>query len=286
MKKLSLMFVIMAFVCSCFASVYAADVNNGLNDQYIGESKPAISGKAVDCHLRVLEFVLATRMTLAQKQAFVKAVSDESRNMTTDQIDDFMDAVGLADSLNQLSDEDAEPIRQMLEKDFNATVAALDGQNDLAAITFNRIKAAMAEKVISSKDVNVTRQSLEAFAEYLAFLANTQNPAWPNELTTNATIMRVKAGFNNYTEDEKAALEDFQLTWYLIRAAWQSATKEQRAAWQADFNKVGIKSGVDATSANIKAALSTEVYADLLDAATKAGIEPIEWSSKTTALIW
>lgn len=286
MKKLTLMFVIMAFVCSCFASAYAADVNNGLNDQYIGESKPAISGKAVDCHLRVLEFVLATRMTLAQKQAFVKAVGDESRNMTPDQIDDFMDAIGLADSLNQLSDEDAEPIRQMLEKDFNATAAALDAQNDLAAMTFNKIKAATAEKVISAKDVNVTRQSLEAFAEYLAFLADTKNPVWPNDLSINATIMRIKTNFNSYTEDEKAALEDFQLTWYLIRAAWQSANAQQRAAWQADFNKVGLKRGADATSANIKAALSTDVYADLLDAATKAGIEPIEWSAKTTGLIW
>lgn len=286
MKKLSLMFVIMAFVFSCFTSVYAADVNNGLNDQFIGESKPAITGKAVDCHLRVLEFVLATRMTLAQKQAFVKAVVDESRNMTTDQIDDFMDAIGLADSLNQLSEADAEPIRQMLEKDFNATIVALDGQNDLAAITFNKIKAAMANKVIATKEVTVSRQSLEAFAEYLAFLADTKNPVWPNDLSTDATIMRVKANFSKYTEEEKAALEDFQLTWYLIRAAWQSATKEQRAAWQSDFDKIGMKRGVDATSANIKAALSTDVYADLLDFATKAGIEPIEWSPKTTGLIW
>lgn len=240
MKKLSLMLVLMAFVFSCLTSVNAADVNNGLNDHYIGESKPAITGKAVDCHLRVLEFVLATRMTVAQKQAFVKAVVDESRRMTPDQIDNFMDAIGLADSLNKLSDEDAEPIRQLLEKDFNATVVALDGQNDLAAITFKKIKSNMAETVIATKEHKISRQAMEAFAEYLAFLADTSNPVWPNDLSTNATIMRVKTNFSKYTEDEKTVLEDFQLTWYLVRAAWQNASKEQKTAWQASFKKLGI----------------------------------------------
>ena len=286
MKKLSLMLVLMAFVFSCLTSVNAADVNNGLNDHYIGESKPAITGKAVDCHLRVLEFVLATRMTVAQKQAFVKAVVDESRRMTPDQIDNFMDAIGLADSLNKLSDEDAEPIRQLLEKDFNATVVALDGQNDLAAVTFKKIKSNMTETVIATKELKISRQAMEAFAEYLAFLADTSNPVWPNDLSTNATIMRVKTNFSKYTEDEKTVLEDFQLTWYLVRAAWQNASKEQKTAWQASFKKLGIVRGADATSANIKSALSVDVYGDLLDFATKSGFEPVEWSSKTSAQVW
>ena len=280
------MLVLMAFVFSCLTSVNAADVNNGLNDHYIGESKPAITGKAVDCHLRVLEFVLATRMTVAQKQAFVKAVVDESRRMTPDQIDNFMDAIGLADSLNKLSDEDAEPIRQLLEKDFNATVVALDGQNDLAAVTFKKIKSNMAETVIATKELKISRQAMEAFAEYLAFLADTSNPVWPNDLSTNATIMRVKTNFSKYTEDEKTVLEDFQLTWYLVRAAWQNASKEQKTAWQTSFKKLGIVRGADATSANIKSALSVDVYGDLLDFATKSGFEPVEWSSKTSAQVW
>lgn len=286
MKKLGLMLVLMAFVLSCFVSANAADVNNGLNDQYIGESKPPITGKAVDCHLRVLEFVLATRMTVAQKQAFVKAVADESRSMDPDQVYEFMDVVGLAESLNKLSDADAEPIRLMLEKDFNATVASLEGQNDLAAITFNKIKSNLGKNIIATKDLKINRQSMEAFSEYLAFLADTQKPIMPNDLSVNATIMRVRTNFGKYTDDEKAVLEDFQLSWYLIRAAWQTATKQQKAAWVSEFKKIGLKPGVDATSSQIKAALSVDVYGDLLDFATKSGIEPIEWSNKTTASIW
>lgn len=285
MKKLGFIFIIAAFIFSCFTS-YAADVNNGLNDRFVGNTKPVITGKTVDYHIRVLEFVLGTRMTLAQKQIFMKAIEEESKNMDTEQLTNLADVNELADSLNLLSDEDAEPIRQLLERDFNATVASLEGQNDLAANQYKNVRANLAEKIVETRGVTVTRQSVEAFAEYLAFVADTKKPIWPGELSKDATIMRIKTNFAKYTEDERAALEDFQLTWYLIRAAWQTADVKTKARWQKSFDKLGLKPGKDVTSANIKAALSTEVYTDLLDFATQAGIEPIEWSAKTKASIW
>ncbi len=286
MKKLNIMFIFVAFVIICFAPVYSADVNNGLNDKIVGETTPAITGKVVDNHIRILEFVVGSRMTVAQKQAFVKAIIDETRNMDTDQLNDFIEVNGLADSLNKLEQKDTEPIRQLLEKDFDATALALEGQNDLASIQYSKLKDNLAKKVIQTKNISVSRQSIEALAEYLAFVANTKNPLWPNDLAIEATAMRVRTSFPKYSQEEKEALEDFQLTWYLIRAAWQTASADQKAAWQKDFDKLGLKPGADTTSANIKAAINTEVYADLLDFATRSGIEPIEWSNKTTAQIW
>lgn len=286
MKKLSIMVLFIAFILSCFAPVYSADINNGINDKYFGETNPVITGKSVDCQIRIMEFVVGTRMTVAQKQVFVKAIIDESKNMDEEQLNDFLDVVGLAESLNKLSNQDAEPVRQLLEKDFDATVAALEGQNDLAAIQYKKLKDNLTKIVVSNKEVKVTRQSVEALAEYLAFVANPSNPVWPNDLTVDATAMRIRTGFAKYTEDEKSALEDFQLTWYLIRAAWQNADAKQKAAWQKDFAKLGLKPGADVTSANIKAAINTDVYSDLLDYATRLKIEPIEWSANTTALIW
>ena len=286
MKKLSIMVLFIAFILSCFAPVYSADINNGINDKYFGETNPVITGKTVDCQIRIMEFVVGTRMTVAQKQVFVKAIIDESKNMDEEQLNDFLDVVGLAESLNKLSNADAEPIRQLLAKDFDATVAALEGQNDLAAIQYKKLKENMAKTVVGNKEINVTRQSVEALAEYLAFVANPNKPVWPSDLTVDATAMRIRTGFAKYNEDEKNALEDFQLTWYLIRAAWQNADAKQKATWQKEFAKLGLKPGADVTSANIKAAINTEVYGDLLDFATKLGIEPIEWSPKTTALVW
>lgn len=286
MKKLNIMFLFVAFIFTCFAPLYSADVNNGLNDKFIGETSPAITGQSVDCHIRVLEFVLGTRMTVTQKQVFVKAIIDETRNMDSEQIYEFLNVVGLADSLNKLSANDSEPIKQLLQKDFEATVAALQGENDLAANQYTKLKNNLSKTVVGDKNVTVSRQSIEALAEYLAFVANTQNPIWPNDISIEATAMRVRTGFDGYTQEEKEALEDFQLTWYLIRAAWQTADSNQKILWQNEFNKLGLKPGIDATSANIKAAINIEVYGDMLDFATKSGIEPIEWSTKTNAHIW
>ncbi len=286
MKNLSTIVLFIAFVLSCIVPVYSADINNGLNDQIVSPTVPAITGKAVDGQIRVLEFVLGSRMTLAQKQIFVKAIIDESKTMSPDQLNDFLEVNGLVDSLNQLSRQDAEPVRQLLEKDFYLTAKALENQKDLAASQYLRLRENLGKKIVGFGETYVTRQSIEAFAEYLAFVANTKNPVWPNELSINATAMRVRTNYGKYTEEEREALEDFQLTWYLIRAAWQTADAKQKAAWQKNFDKLGLKPGVDVTSDNIKAALNTDVYADMLDFATNKGIEAIEWSPKTTAYIW
>ncbi len=266
--------------------VNAADVNNGLNDQIVSQTTPAITGKAVDGQIRVLEFVLGSRMTLAQKQVFVKAIIEESKTMTSSQIEDFLEVNELVDSLNKLNRQDAEPVRELLEKDFLMTAKALEKQKDLAATQFLKMRENLGKRIVSFGDTIVSRQSIEAFAEYLAFIANTKNPIWPNELSTNATAMRVRTNFAKYTEDEREALEDFQLTWYLIRAAWQTADAKQKEVWQKNFNRIGLKPGADVTSDNIRAALDTDIYADMLDFATKKGIEAIEWSPKTTAYIW
>lgn len=286
MKNLSTIVLFIAFVLSCIVPVYSADINNGLNDQIVSPTVPAITGKAVDGQIRVLEFVLGSRMTLAQKQIFVKAIIDESKTMSPDQLNDFLEVNGLVESLNQLSRQDAEPVRQLLEKDFYLTAKALENQKDLAASQYLRLRENLGKKIVGFGETYVTRQSIEAFAEYLAFVANTKNPVWPNELSINATAMRVRTNYGKYTEEEREALEDFQLTWYLIRAAWQTADAKQKAAWQKNFDKLGLKPGVDVTSDNIKAALNTDVYADMLDFATNKGIEAIEWSPKTTAYIW
>lgn len=286
MKKLSVLFLFVAFVFSFVTPIFAADVNSGLNDAFIGATNPPVSGKIVDAHIRVLEFVLISRMTLAQKQVFVKALTDELKTMDTDQLNDFIGVLDLVDSLNQLKPEDAEPVRQLLEKDFYYTAKALEKQKDMAAVQYLRIRENLGKRIVAYGDSVVTKQSIEALAEYLAFLANTKNPVWPNELEINKTAMRVRTNYSKFTEEERSLLEDFQLTWYLVRAAWQTANPNQKAAWQKKFDKLGLKAGADVTSENIRAAINSDVFEGLLDFATKNGIMPVEWSASTTAQIW
>ncbi len=263
----------------------AADVNTGLNDDVIVAGEPPVTGYVIDCHNRILEFVLGTRMTVAQKETFLNAITAEVSGMAREDRDNFVQVIELVDSLSQLGEEDQEEIRQDLEKDFLESAAALT--DDAAAKQFLALKNDSFKLVVDQAEFNVTNQSVEALSEYLAFVANPEKPVWPDAKAIDAIKIRVKAGFAALKDEERQALDDFQLTWYLIRAAWQgTADVAKKDAWRKGFAALGLKAGEVPEVNQIKAAISTDVYGDLLDAATQMGVEPLEWSASTTLKIW
>ncbi len=284
MKKLSIALLFTAFIFAA-AFGWAADISSGISDDVIAAGDPPITGYAVDCHIRILEFILGTRMTVAQKELFLVAIKEESAAMSREDRENFLQAVELADSLSQLDEENREIIRSDLEKDFMASAGELD--EDPAGQQFLKLKNESFKLVVEQAEANVTNQSVEALAEYLAFIAQPDKPVWPDAAALEAIKVRVKAGFASFSDDERNALDDFQLTWYLIRAAWQgTADAAKKEAWSKSFAAVGLKAGEAPEVAKIKAAISTDVYADMLDTATQMGIGPLEWSASTTARIW
>lgn len=284
MKKKSVVFLFVAFLfLVSFAG--AADINIGLNDEVIVAGDPSLTGYAFDCHIRVLEFVLGTRMTVSQKGNFLEAVKKEYADMDREDRENFLMVVELVDSLSQLEEEDQESIRRDLEKDFQASASGLT--DDSAAQQYARLQNESFKLVVDQADYNVTNQSVEALAEYLAFIAQPENPIWPDEKTNDAIKVRVKAGFASFNDEERAALDDFQLSWYLIRAAWQGTEdKAKKDAWRKKFAGVGLQAGEIPEVAKIKAAVSTDVYGDLLDTATRMGVGPLEWSASTSIKVW
>ncbi|MDD3146454.1 MAG: hypothetical protein PHD82_04050 [Candidatus Riflebacteria bacterium] len=284
MKRLSIAFFFVAFVFMA-AFVGAADITNGLSDGILVAGEPPVDGYAIDCHIRVLEFVLGTRMTIAQKQTFMNAMLQEYETMGKEDRNNFLQVVELVDSLSQLSPEDQEMIRQDLEKDF--VDGAVELNDDAAAQHFMKLKNESFGLLVDQTDYNVSNQSVEALAEYLAFIAQPEQPLWPDNQALDAIKVRVKAGFASFSDEERNALDDFQLSWYLIRAAWQgTADASKKDAWRKSFAAVGLKSGEAPEVAKIRAALSTDVYADLLDTATSMGIAPLEWSASTSIRVW
>ncbi|GAB1351524.1 hypothetical protein MASR1M12_02540 [Erysipelotrichia bacterium] len=284
MKRLSITFLV---TFCMFLTVFAgaADVNTGLNDDVIVAGEPPVTGYVIDCHNRILEFVLGTRMTVAQKEAFLNAITAEVSGMAREDRDNFVQVIELVDSLSQLGEEDQEEIRQDLEKDFLESAAALT--DDAAAKQFLALKNDSFKLVVDQAEFNVTNQSVEALSEYLAFVANPEKPVWPDAKAIDAIKIRVKAGFAALKDEERQALDDFQLTWYLIRAAWQgTADVAKKDAWRKGFAALGLKAGEVPEVNQIKAAISTDVYGDMLDAATQMGVEPLEWSASTTQKIW
>ncbi len=284
MKKLSITLFFSAFMFLA-AFVGAADIATGLSDGLIVAGEPPINGYAIDCHIRVLEFVLGTRMTVSQKETFMNAMVKECETMSKEDRESFLQVVELVDSLSQLGEEDREEIRQDLEKDFME--GAVELNDDTAAQQFLKLKNESFKLLVEQADYNVTNQSIEALAEYLAFIAQPDQPIWPDAKTIDAIKVRVKAGFASLSVDERNALDDFQLTWFLIRAAWQGTSDAaKKDAWRKSFAAVALKSGEAPEVAKIKTAISTEVYGDLLDSATQMGVAALEWSASTSIRIW
>ena len=282
MKKLSLCFF--AFLIAFAPVVGAVDVNNGINDKIIVDGSPAITGEAVDAQLRLLEFVLATRLTVGQKYGFLRAIKSEAKQMDSEERTDFLESVSLVDSLNQLDVENQEEIRDMLKKEFDES--SVESKGDPAADLYMSVLNEATSTVVKNKEFNVTKQAVFAFAEYIAFISNPDNPKWFNGKAIELIESRVKVCFSSLNEEEKETLENFHYAWYLIRAAWQNADASTRSKWLNNFKKLGLVSGNIPGVKDIKPALSVEIYGDLLDSATMSNIEPIEWSVGTKVKVW
>ncbi len=78
MKKIMLLCFSIFLCVLSFSVAKAADINNGLNDQVVVSGFPEITGEAVDGHIRIIEFILGTRMTLKQKEVFFEAIKNET----------------------------------------------------------------------------------------------------------------------------------------------------------------------------------------------------------------
>jgi len=278
MKKIAITLFVLLSLCIVAHAQPAVE-------QVAVAGEPPITWEAVDGHIRVIEFVLQTRLTVAQKESFVQAILAETAGMDTEARNDFNYVLELAENLDQLDDFQREQVRQVLEKDFMASMNAA-GDDPAARLFAYLVNSANQPVVRTSADL-VTRQSIDALAEYLAFLASTENPVDYSAEEVEAIQKLVVDGFATMTEEEKAVLDDFQLNWFMIRAAWQGADDTQtKVNWRKDFAKCGIAPGKVPDLAKIKMALSTDIYGDLLDYAAMMGMEPMEWSPSVSFRVW
>lgn len=278
MKKIAITLFVLLSLCLVADAQLAPE-------QIAVSGEPPITWEAVDGHIRVMEFVLQTRMTVAQKESFVQAILAEAATMDTEARNDFNYVLELGENLDLLDDFQREQVRQVLEKDFMTSMSAAG--DDPAANLFAYLVNSANEAVIKTNVDLVTRQSMDALAEYLAFLASTENPVSYSKEEVEAIRQLIVDGFATLSEEQKAVLDDFQLNWFMVRAAWQGADDTQtKVTWRKAFARCGIAPGKLPDLAKIKMALSTDIYGDLLDYAVMSGIEPMEWSPSPNFRVW
>ncbi|OGK11030.1 MAG: hypothetical protein A2W80_12630 [Candidatus Riflebacteria bacterium GWC2_50_8] len=279
MKKVLSVALLLVFSC------LLAGVSLQAEEKIIVPGEPPITAFAVDCHIRLLEFVLTTRLTVAQKESFQAAIAEECAEMSTEEKQDFLEAVALVDSLSEADEETLEEIQGDLEEDFQKTAAEVP--EDAAAQLFSRLQKESTRKVLEDGEIVISVQAVEGFVEYLAFLSQPDQPVWYDASATAAINDTLIKNFAAMSKEEKESLEDFQITWYMIRAAWQNVEDQQKKdAWRKVFSGCGVKSGEAPDVARIKVALSDKIYGEMLDEASGFGVEPFEWAAELAVRVW
>jgi len=254
-------------------------------EKVVVPGEPPITAFAVDCHIRLLEFVLTTRLTVAQKNSYLAAIIEECAGMTKEERENFLEAIELVDSMSELDEEALDSIQADLEKDFQETAAEVP--EDAAAQLFLKLQNESFRVVLEHGEISITVQALDSFVEYLAFLAQPDEPVWFNASAAAAINDRIMTGFAGMSKDEKESLDDFHLTWYMVRAAWQNVEDpKKKEAWRKAFASCAIKVGEIPDLPKIKAALSDKIYGELLDEAGRYGVEPFEWASEIAVRVW
>lgn len=254
-------------------------------EKVIMPGEPPITALSVDCHIRLLEFVLSTRLTVAQKDSFLAAITEECSGMTNEEKTDFLEAVALVDSMSELDEAQLAEIRGDLEKGFKETAAEVP--EDVAAKLFARLQTESFKPLLEDGEILITVQALEGFSEYLAFLSQPDQMIYYDASATAAINDIVVKNFATMSKEEKESLEDFHIAWYMIRAAWQNTEdKNKKDAWRKAFAGCGVKAGEVPDLAKIKAALSDKIYGEMLDEASKFGVEPLERAARLAVRVW
>ncbi|GAB4277513.1 MAG: hypothetical protein Kow0029_20230 [Candidatus Rifleibacteriota bacterium] len=254
-------------------------------DEVVVAGKPPITMKAVNCHMRLIEFVIGTRLTVEQKNAFLEAIKTEGTQMTEQDKNGFLSALELADSMDQMEPAGHEAVKFVLKKDFEDTARGLPG--DPAADLYLKLMNESSQAALTIGENVITKQSLAAFIEYLEFLANPDNPVKFSDDKVEQIKNLIKSSYDKLGEENQATLDDFQLTWYMIRAGYQNIPdKARKEAWKKELSALGVSATGNFDLHLLKKCLAAELYADILDEAARLGAQPDEWIVGYTLDVW
>ncbi len=254
-------------------------------EQVIVEGKPPITMRAADCHMRLIEFVLETRMTVAQKNAFLDAIKSECTQMSEEDRQGFLSALELAESMEQMEAAGHDAVKFVLKKDFEETATSLPG--DPAANLYRQLKNKIVEPMVKVQENVITSQSFAALVEYLQFIASPHKPIEFSEASKAELKKVLEEYYLKLDENEQALLDQFELTWYMIRAGWQNISdKQKKNSAEKEMQKTNLKPGQSLDLKKLKDCFSPEIYGDLIDEAAKLGFEPNEWSVGQKLTVW
>ncbi|HNW33453.1 MAG TPA: hypothetical protein PKM25_00840, partial [Candidatus Ozemobacteraceae bacterium] len=184
-----------ALLFCCLSVAVSQAFASGPLPDVIVPGKPPITCWAVYDHVRLMEFVLGTRLTTWQKEIFLATLKKECADMDREGREGFLEARELVASMAAMAPDQRQIVREILREDFEST-AGEDG-SDPAAQLYMQVRDGVSKTIVSQGSDTVTLQDLEAFSEYVAFA---RSPGRPEKLPGNERDGLMRAVIDGFSK--------------------------------------------------------------------------------------
>ncbi len=282
MRRFGFFIVLLVFAIFFSSSIQAEVV--------VVKGDPAITQRAVDCHIKLMEFVLNTRLTVGQKNSFFRSIKSECVSMSKEERESFLQACELVDSMAAMDDRQREVVKRVLEQDFQESALSLP--HDPAAQLYLKLYKEAGRMLFEfeiekgQEKEGLTSQSFEAIVEYLGFVASPEDPIKMTIRQRVNTQEMIEKIFKQLSEDERQTLDEFQNTWFMLRAGWKVASRKSRETFKTYFEKCHLNIAAGVTPESFRKAISADLFGNLLDLAAKNGFDPTEWTPEQSIRVW
>lgn len=251
------------------------------------QGDPPITLEVAKAHIRLMEFVLATRLTTKQKDVFIDLVKKECAEMDRSERGEFIQAMDLLNSMLPMSGPQLDSVREILRADFEQSADEVG--DDPAAKLFFEVTGATQKKIAESPNFALSTQAFAAFVEYLEFCKGLpQSPAPLSDADKAKLQKSLESGFNALSDPLKATLSGFDRTWHVIKAAWKEAGSEARGKWQKSLQQPLSASGSTPLfeSAWLGAGIQPGLWQEMASAAFLLGESETAWIATKPVDVW
>lgn len=253
---------------------------------------PPIKMSTIENHLRLMEFVLGTRFTSAQKDRFFELVKKEGAEIGKEDRVEFLSADDLVATMSAMSDFQRTFIADMLRSDFEGTAA--EDPSDPAAQLFAGLAGAVDKEIARVGSHSLTLQSLEALIEFLGVCRGYPQAPKPLSDEEKDRLLRLLAAeFGKLSEPVRAALSGFDHRWYLLRTALAGSPAEKVTAWKSALVAPFTASGQSPASGTpvfdgvpLDTLIQPNLYQEMASAAIALGENPHGWTATPTVHAW
>jgi hypothetical protein len=205
---------------------------------------PALTRYALDETLDFLEWLLQTPLTADQKKTVETELRGYWKNKNQHEIEGITELLTARDQLGQLKPAERDLVREAISegaleewrKDQNSPSARM-----ILGIYDN------AHKPIAVGSPPLTRQAVDAFAEFIFFAAGQTagTTATPGAELKTQLAAEVAKGYAAMAKDQRELIAGMPLVWAALRVGWPDLPEEQKQAYVAGWkqNETIVKLG-------------------------------------------